>query len=129
MSAVVRWESAAPLLAARKGKLPHDPAGSYVISVSGLTMLSDIVETLGAAGLDSMKKTTFIQRNGKAPVAPSTIMTSFDESDTLLFYFPSDADPISAEDKQVVFQAKSKAFGVKAKFVPRDMVYRDKLAL
>ena len=129
MAALVRWESAAPIRDASKNKLQPDPAGSYVISVSGLAMLNDIVETLGATGLESMKKSTSLQRGGKAPVAPSFITVPFDQSGVLLFYFPNEGDPISAEDKQVVFQTKSEAFGLKVKFVPKDMLYRGKLAL
>ena len=129
MNAVVRWESAAPIRDASKTQLQPDPAGSYVISVSGLAMLSELVGTLGAAGLESMKKTTSLQRGGKPAVAPSYITVPFDQSGVLLFYFPSDANPISSEDKQVVFQTKSELFGLKVKFVPKDMLYRGKLAL
>jgi hypothetical protein len=39
------------------------------------------------------------------------------------------ADPILPDDKQVVFQTKSEAFGLKVKFVPKEMLYRGKLAL
>jgi len=129
MSAVVRWESAAPIRDASKNRLPRDSSGSYVIGVSGLAILNDLVGTLGAAGLENMKKGTSLQRSGKASIAPSSITMSFDEADVLLFYFPSDSNPISPEDKQVVFQAKSQSFGLKAKFVPREMLYRGRLAL
>ena len=129
MTAVVRWESAAPIRDAAKTKLQPDPAGSYVISVSGMAMLSELVGSLGASGLENMKKTTFLQRGGKAPVAPSYITVPFDQSGVLLFYFPNDAEPISGDDKQVIFQTKSEAFGLKAKFTPKEMLYRGKLAL
>lgn len=129
MTAVVRWESAAPIRDASKTKLQPDPAGQYVISVSGMPMLSELLGSLGASGLENMKKTSSLQRAGKAPVAPSYITVPFDQSGVLLFYFPNQADPISAEDKQVVFQAKSEAFGLKAKFTPKEMQYRGKLAL
>jgi hypothetical protein len=129
MTAVVRWESAAPIRDASKTKLQPDPSGSYVISVSGLAMLNEMVGALGANGLESMKKSASLQRAGKAPVAPSYITVPFDQSGVLLFYFPIDADPISPEDKQVVFQTKSEMFGLKVKFVPKDMLYRGKLAL
>jgi hypothetical protein len=33
------------------------------------------------------------------------------------------------DDKQVVFQTKSEAFGLKVKFVQKEMLYRGKLAL
>jgi hypothetical protein len=76
-----------------------------------------------------MKKTTSLLRTGKASVAPSYITVPFDQSGVLLFYFPNSADPISPDDKQVVFQTKSEAFGLKVKFVPKEMLYRGKLAL
>lgn len=129
MTAVVRWESAAPIRDASKTQLQPDPAGSYVISVSGFPMMSELVESLGAAGLENMKKTTSLQRAGKPAVAPTYITVPFDQSGVLLFYFPSGANPISAEDKQVVFQTKAEGFGLKVKFVPKEMVYRGKLAL
>ena len=129
MTAVVRWESAAPIRDANKNKLPRDTSGSYVISVSGLAIMSDLVGALGASGLENMKKGTSLQRTGKASIAPSSITMSFDEADVLLFYFPNDASPISADDKQVIFQTKSQLFGLKAKFVPKEMLYRGKLAL
>ncbi len=129
MTALVRWESAAPIRAAGKTKLRRDLSGSYVISVSGLDILSDLGATMGAAGMESLKKGTSLQRSGKAPIAPSSVTTSFDEAGVLLFYFPNDADPISPGDKQVVFQTKSEMFGWKVKFVLKDMQYRGKLAL
>jgi hypothetical protein len=33
------------------------------------------------------------------------------------------------DDTQVVFQTKSEAFGLKVQFVPKEMLYRGKLAL
>jgi len=129
MTAVVRWETAAPVRDASKTQLQPDPSGQYVISVSGFPMLSDLLESMGAPGLESMKKTTSLQRGGKAPIGPSYITVPFDQSGVLLFYFPIDAGPISPEDKQVVFQAKSETFGLKVKFVPKEMLYRGKLAL
>ena len=129
MAAVVRWASAAPLRDASKKKLPGDLSASYVISVSGLSILSDLGSTLGDTGLETLKKSTSLQRNGKAPLAPAHISMLFDEAGVLLFYFPNDADPISAGDKQVVFQTKLEMFALKVKFVPKDMMYRGKLAL
>jgi hypothetical protein len=129
MTAVVRWESAAPIRDASKTKLQPDPEGSYVISLSGMEMLSEIVGSLGANGLENMKKTTSLQCGTKAPVAPSYITVPFDQSGVLLFYFPKEAHPISADDKQVLFQTKTAAFGLKAKFTPKEMLYRGNLAL
>jgi hypothetical protein len=129
MSATVRWESAEPVRAASKTKLEPDPSGQYVISISGFDMLSDLITTLGANGLEGMKKTSSLQRAGKDPVAPSYITVPFDQSGVLLFYFPSEKSPISADDKQVTFTTKVDSFAVKVKFAPKEMLYRGKLAL
>lgn len=129
MAAEVRWESAQPVRDASKTKLQPDPSGSYVISVSGAELVKDLIGELDAASLEKMKKTTSLQRSGKSPVAPSYITVPFDQSGVLLFFFPNAPDPISSEDKQVVFETKSEAFGLKVKFVPKEMLYRGKLAL
>ncbi len=129
LNAVVRWESAAPVKDARKKKLPRDPAGGYVISVSGLPMLSDLGATLEASGLDALKKATQLMREGKPPVNASYITMPFDESGIILFYFAAGSDPITAGDKQVTFQTKIQQFGLQVKFAPKEMMYRGNLAL
>jgi len=128
MNAVVRWESAAPIRHARKTKIPDSAPGSYVISVSGLTILSEFGASLDSAAFEAMKKATFLQCNGKKLIAPGRISTSFDESGVLFYEFPGD-DPISADDKQVVFQTKSDLFSIKVRFTPKEMRYRGKLAI
>ena len=126
MTAVVRWESAAPLREAAKSKLPLDPSGSYVVSVSGLP--DELVAATAELSLGSLKETTSLQRKGQASVAPAHFIVS-DEDGALLFYFPNNADPISPEDKEVAFRTKIGVFELKVKFVPKDMRYRGKPAL
>jgi hypothetical protein len=128
MTAVVRWESAAPLQAVAKSKLPGELSSYYVISVSGLAMLSDLGASLGDDGLAALKKATSLDRSGKKPVAPANITMPFDQAGVMLFCFSKD-DPISAAEKQVVFQTKLQNMGLKAKFVPKEMEYQGKLAL
>jgi hypothetical protein len=127
--AVVRWESAEPIREAGKSKLPREASGSYLIRISGLAMLSSIAPTLGSEGLETLKQNTFLQRKGRSPVAPSYITVPFDEAGVMLFYFPANADPISVQDREVVFQTKLEMIKIKAKFSPKDMLYKGKLAL
>ena len=126
MGVVVRWESAAPLRDAAKSKLPLDPSKSYVVGVSGLP--TELVAGTGDLSLKSLKETTSLQSKGKASIAPNHFIVS-DQDGALLFYFPADADPISPEDKEVVFRTKIGVFGLRVKFVPKDMRYRGKPAL
>ena len=126
MQPTVRWDSAAPLRSAAKVKLPIDPTGCYVIGVLGLPTEMDA--RFGELTLAGLKETTFLQRKGGKPVAPNHFIVS-DYDGAMLFYFPSDADPISPEDNEVVFQTKIVVYAMKVKFVPKDMQYRGKLAL
>jgi len=129
MTAVVRWESAAPVRYASKTQLQPDPTGCYVISISGSEMMSSLVASLGAEGLENMKKTTSLQRAGKPAIAPSYVTVPFDQSGVLLIYFPNSPDPIQPEDKQVVFETKAGPLQFKVKFTPKEMLYHGELAL
>lgn len=122
----VRWESAAPFRSAAKVKLPLDASGSYVIGVLGLP--SEMDARFGELTLAGLKETTFLQRKGGKPVVPNHFIVS-DYDGSMLFYFPSDADPISPTDNEVVFQTRIVVYAMKVKFVPKDMLYRGKLAL
>jgi len=76
---------------------------------------------------ESLRETTFLQRKGKESIA--TVHTESGADGTLLFYFPNDADPISLDDKEVVFRTKLGPLELKARFVPKEMRYRGKLTL
>jgi hypothetical protein len=133
IKAVVRWESAAPIREASKRQFPSDPAGCYIIGVSGLMPRGD------AAGAqprrpnergqtEALRETSVLQRKGKDSIVPVHI----DEVATdniLLFYFPNDTDPISLDDKEVIFRTKLGPIEVKARFAVKEMRYQGKLAL
>ena len=140
MKALVRWETAAPIRDASKRQLLRDPSGSYVISVSGLPRMDAPGAGRGVPGEDtadgndgsrtmaeSLKETTFLQRKGRESIA--TVHIEADADGTLLFYFPNDTDPISLDDKEVVFRTKLGPLELKVRFVPKEMRYRGKLTL
>lgn len=140
MKALVRWETAAPIRDASKRQLLRDPSGSYVISVSGLPRMDapgagrGVPSEDAADGNDrsrtmaeSPRETTFLQRKGKESIA--TVHTESGADGTLLFYFPNDTDPISLDDREVVFRTKLGPLELKARFVPKEMRYRGKLTL
>lgn len=138
IKAVVRWESAQPIRDAAKHQLPQEAAGAYVISVWGLPKMDAGRRAPGgesSSGDDRMaqmherlKQSTSLRRKGKDPVVPAQVQFS-DTDGTVAFYFPIGSDPISAEDKEVVFQTKLGPMELKAKFTPKKMNYRGKLAL
>ena len=137
MKATVRWESAEPVREASKRHFPSDPGGSYVIAVSGLMPRGGAGRepASGEAGrvpsrniIQRLRETTVLQRKGKDSIAPVHIEAAASDG-CVLFYFPNDADPISPDDKEVVFRTKVGPFELKVKFVPKEMRYRGKLAL
>ncbi len=125
MEIVVRWESAEPVRLAAKNTLPQDPAGFYVIGVTGFPSPREM-------GLDEedLKDTASLKRKGGTAVKPADVLTLEAEEETsLLFYFPAASDPISVKDTEAVFELKVEGLGIKVKFSPKDMKYRGNLAL
>jgi hypothetical protein len=129
--ATVRWESAAPVRAARRSAVATD--GQYVISVTGLPLgprnngnhQPDRTELLTRlAGL------TDLERKGKDSINCSRAdMSQAEDSNSLLFYFDPGPAPIRPEDKEITFNTKMGPLQVKAKFVLKEMMFEGKLAL
>ena len=110
IKALVRWERAAPIREASKRQFPRDPSGSYVISVSGLMPRGNAAEAQRSRPNDrvrtaALRETTVLQRKSKDWIAPVHIDEVVSEG-VLLFYFPNYADPISLDDKEVVFRTR-----------------------
>ncbi|HMF78627.1 MAG TPA: hypothetical protein VK604_23425 [Bryobacteraceae bacterium] len=121
----VRWASAKPILMALKMELPHELAGHYVISVSGVPVIS------GASSDDSfdgLKQVTLLRPKGKDSIPPGIIMADSQDTSTLLFGFLPQLADLSGE-KPVSFSMKMGPLNVKAKFNPKEMRYRGDLAL
>jgi hypothetical protein len=126
---VVRWETAAPIRAVSKIKLPGNAASSYVISISNFAMLSQLGDSLGSAsGMEAMKKGSYLQVLGKEQINPTIITTLFDQAGVLLFYFPN-STPFTVDDKQILFNGLVSPMVVQARFTPKEMMYKGALAL
>jgi hypothetical protein len=144
-TATVRWESAKPVQAALKTPLPESLAGAYVISVSGVPAVqpghqhsddgdSDTTVSKGLSDdvLDRIKNLTYLEPKGKSPAQPSVVQKgalSSSGTPTLLFGFPRDVVPLTADDREVTFTTKLGAIEVKTKFNLKDMMYRNELSL
>jgi hypothetical protein len=122
----VRWESAKPVLEALKTSLPSEFADHYVIGVNGL---SNSVSSAGKDKeddmLDRLKGSAFLQAKGKEAIQPGVVQRSKDGSE-VLFGFKKEFLPLSASDKDVQFSLNTGQISVKAKFDPKEMVYRGK---
>jgi hypothetical protein len=153
--AIVRWESARPILDARKKPLPPQIAANYIITVSGLPMTGGarpgqksgarskfLPEQEGqppAAGDQAQRRQAMLARikesskltvKGKDPAAPNAVdMSPNQQSPVIVLGFSREALPLTAADKEVVFTTKVGPFEVKAKFALKDMLYQGKLEL
>jgi hypothetical protein len=143
--ATVRWESAKPVQEALKTPLPEGLAGAYVISVSGVPVLAQghqhsddgdnetaVSKGLSDEVLDRIKNLTFLEPKGKSPAQPSVVQKGAIGSSgmpTLLFGFPRDVVPLTADDREVLFTTQMGRIEVKTKFNLKDMMYHKELAL
>jgi hypothetical protein len=133
---LVRWESAAPLLAATPGQSAVDAAKFYVISVSGL-MTGDLASAGRPApasseerdpALDRVMRASFLLREGKEPI-PATDIHKASLDGVVSLYFPRASGPIDAADREVAFVTKMGLFALKVTFPLKAMQYRGKLAM
>jgi hypothetical protein len=128
MQVIVRWETAAPIRAARKqSATPADP-DSYVISVSGMPFGGP--EGVRDQMIARVRETAELRRKGKPALKPASVrMEEGKEDPAILFTFPRTANAIDLDDKEVVFTAKMGPFEIKAKFSPKEMQFDGRLSL
>ena len=134
----VRWESARPILDAQKTPLPEAFANHYVISVSSIPLLTgrrssqdDDAESSKPSEdrMDELKQVTTLQPKGKELAQAGVVQKEISSGTILLFGFSKDAIELTAADKEVDFTTRLGRLLVKAKFDPKEMLYRGQLAL
>jgi hypothetical protein len=114
---VVCWDSAKPILDALGNFLPRGLDGHYVI---GVTDREQEIQPLKASASLSAK--------GKEPVQASAVVRSRDGA-TAFFAFSKELLPLTIRDKDVLFSLDTDRIALKAKFDPKEMIYRGNLAL
>jgi hypothetical protein len=128
IKAVVRWETASPVVAARRKQLPSAVEGQYVVSVSGVPIMGGSDRIQGME--ERLKGTTMLERKGRDPIYPAKVTGGRSEGNPIwIFFFPRGSQPIDADDKEVTFKTKIGPLEVKAKFALKDMKYQGQLAL
>lgn len=158
LDVVVRWESAAPVLHATRVKLPPDLTEHYALSVTGLppqmlaTMLTGGGRGRGQgrngregappaeaqpqedpaarqkAAIERLMHSASLSAKGHDPVT-ADLVRQMNGNQTLVFGFPKQALPLAAADKDVQFIMKLGALTIKAKFEPKEMMYKGELAI
>jgi hypothetical protein len=119
----VVWESARPVLEARKTKLPERFANHYVIGVSGFPASGS-----GDQLIDELKQNTTIQPKGKE-IAQAGVVEKNGSASDWLFGFSKDAITLTPADKEVEFTSRIGRCLVKAKFNLKEMMYHGELAV
>jgi hypothetical protein len=129
-SAIVTWESALPLFDAMRYRLPADFVGHYVIGVQNLPILVDAGPQRQTAEqlVDWLKNSATLRAKSKEPVQAGVVATSRGGS-MVLFGFLKELLPLTEKDKDVDFALDTNQLALKAKFQPKEMMYRGKLAL
>jgi hypothetical protein len=121
----VLWESAAPVRAALKTKLPDEFDEQYVIGVTGVPLAKS--DTKGA--IDRLRQITTLQTKNRQPVEAAGAQVLHDNQTHYLFGFAKEGLPLSKDDKEVVFSTRMGNTVFTAKFNPKDMLYHGDLSL
>lgn len=122
-TATVRWESAGPIRAATKGRVPDSFAGRYVIGLSSFPMLGKHDDMV-----DKLKSSATLQAKGRPPVQAGMVVLKRDGSE-ILFGFSRELFTLNATDKDLYFSLNTGEVSLRAKFEPKDMIYRGELAI
>jgi len=125
----IRWESAKPILEALKAKLPASFENHYVISVSGIPLSGRYGRSEADPDVDRLKGVTFLEARGKRSLQPGVVEQQTSSYGSVLFGFSKEMLALAADDKEILFTTEFGRLNLKAKFVPRDMLYRGELAV
>lgn len=145
---IVRWESAQPVRDALGKPLAAEFEGRYVISVSGLpvgimerkrrgveteTLRTNPEDNTPAARqrrmVEQLQAAATLEAKGKEPAQPGLVTPVPRIPGTYLFGFSKELLPLTARDREIVFTLRTALMSVRAKFEPKDMLYRGQLAL
>jgi hypothetical protein len=145
---MVKWESAQPMLDASGAPLPAGFEGRYVISVSGLPIgimerprrgtdtapLSvDPADNTPAARqrrmVEQLQSSATLEAKGREPEQPGVVRPVPRTPGTYLFGFSKELLPLTANDRELVFTLRTALMSVRAKFEPKEMMYRGQFAV
>jgi hypothetical protein len=145
----VRWESARPVLDALKAPLPDEFADHYVIAVIGFPLPASPRRYQDEQGdypprqsqddnpqrrsqddtLDNLKQLTTLQPKGKELAQAGVVKQQTSSNSNLLFGFSKDSLTLTKDDKEVLFSTTMGRLVIRAKFNPKEMLYRGQLAV
>jgi hypothetical protein len=135
----VLWESAKPIVLAKKTEIPKAFDNHYVISVSGIPLgggrrrqqsQDDDSSQSSQDMLDRLKQVTFLEPKGRRDAQPGVVQQPVSGSyGSVWFGFDRDFLNLKAEDKEASFTTQFGQLTIKAKFNLKDMMFKGELAI
>jgi hypothetical protein len=127
----VLWESAQPVMDAIKPEFPEEFADHHVIALVGFPFPPRNDNRDEDEALDSLKSDTFLRPEHGDSVQPGLVKRPVSSSinGSILFGFSKDLVKIAPEDKEVLFTTRLSRSPIQARFAPKEMLYRGKLAV
>jgi hypothetical protein len=133
LTVVVRWDSALPVLLARRKSEANENTEKYAIGIVGLAKphLRTPADPADDSEIrDQLIYATRLVRKGKEPLPPEDVQFDHENGVSVIrFIFPRTNDPISLDDKEVSFQTQVGPAKIEQKFKVKDMAFKNKLAL
>jgi hypothetical protein len=127
MTAIVRWESAPPLMEALNTKFPPELNDHFVIAVTGVPALTGKVFAPGDEAMqDRLKAGATLQIKGK-PAAQAGVVWRLPQG--MWFGFAKEFLPVTPQDREVTFNLNIAQLAIRTRFDPKEMTYQGKLAL
>ncbi len=79
--------------------------------------------------IEQLQSSATLEARGKEPEQPGIVRAVPRTAGTYLFAFSRELLPLSLSDKEIQFTLRTALMSVRAKFEPKEMVYRGQLSL
>ena len=122
---VIVWESAQPILDARKKPLPDEFKNHYTLSVTGIPLPTESDSDL----FDHLRQFTALHPDDQPPVQPGIIQQIEGSANGVLLGFSKDVVELTAVDKSIDFSTIIGRMAVKIRIETKYMSYKGQLAL
>lgn len=136
----VVWESAQPVRDTKRLVIPRGFEDRYVLSAGEIPVgvmdrrnrpdnPNETAEDKRRRMVDALASSAMLEARGKPPVQPGLVDLAPRTPATWLFGFSRELLEIGRDDREVVFTLKTAFVTLRARFEPKDMIYRGALAV
>ena len=134
---VVRWESAQAIRDAMQVPMNRAFAGHYAIGVSNIPPLAMTRHKIGKRDVEPSPEELLAELQGAAtlsvpgrePAGAGLVRHVAGSENNYIFGFAKDLLPLTGQEKEILFVLRTARVSVKAKFEPKNMMYRGKFAV